>query len=90
MKIKDIVLKMLVEDEKTRGNDPYLIYKVYEYMNWPLNLKDIAKSGHNHFESIRRWRAKWQELNPALKPSIQIDLLRQDKQQRFYEEMRGI
>lgn len=87
MKIKDVVLELLQSDIKCRGNDNYLIYRVYLKFGWSTDLKDIAEQGNNHFESIRRWRAKWQEINPSLRPIKQVQLFRQSKEEQFREEM---
>lgn len=90
MTIKEVVLEILTHDIKARGNDNYLILKVYEKFGWSTDLKDIAENGENHFESIRRWRAKLQQTNPFLKPSKQIQLFREVKEEQFYNDMRGI
>ena len=88
MTIKDCVYEILKTDIKARGNDNYLILKVYEKFGWSTDLRDIAENGENHFESIRRWRAKLQQTNPFLKPIKQIQLLRDEKQTKFHNEMR--
>lgn len=88
MTIKDCVYEILKNDIKSRGNDNYLILKVYEKFGWSTDLRDIAENGENHFESIRRWRAKLQQTNPFLKPIKQIQLLRDEKQTKFHNEMR--
>lgn len=88
MTIKEAVLIELTEDKKTRDNDPYLIFKVYKRFGWPTDLETIAESGENHFESIRRWRAKWQEINPMLRPSPKVEELRLDKEMYFREAMK--
>lgn len=88
MTIKEVVLDLLQKDIKCRNNDNYLIYQVYMRFGWKTDLKDIAENGNNHFESIRRWRAKWQEINPMLRPSPKVEELRLIKEQDFREEMK--
>lgn len=88
MTIKEVVFDILQKDIKARGNDNYLILQVYKRFGWSTNLEDIAENGENHFESIRRWRAKLQQANPFLKPVKQIQLFREEKQTKFYNEMR--
>lgn len=90
MTIKDVVLEILQKDIKARNNDNYLIYQVFLKFGWSTDLKDIAEIGENRFESIRRYRAMIQKINPYLRPSEQVSLLRQEKETRMYEEMRGI
>lgn len=88
MTIKDCVYEILKTDIKARGNDNYLILKVYQKFGWSTDLRDIAENGENHFESIRRWRAKLQQTNPFLKPQKQIQLFREEKREKFHNEMR--
>lgn len=88
MTIKEAVLQELIEDKKTRDNTNYLIYKIYVKFGWSTDLKEIAKEGTNHFETIRRWRAKWQEINPMLRPSPKVQELRLIKEEEFREAMK--
>lgn len=90
MKIKDVVLEILQNDVKARNNDNYLIYQVFLKFGWSTDLRDIAEYSENRFESIRRCRAKAQELNPYLRPSKQTQLFRDIKEERIRNEMRGI
>lgn len=71
--LKDIVERILIDDEKARKDDNYLILKVIE----KLHPDEVGKSfnevmlnaKHNkiNFESIRRCRQKVQQLYPELK-----------------------
>lgn len=89
-KIREAVTKILEEDEKARGNTPYLIYRVYKQMGWPTDLEQIAKNPINRFESISRARRKAQELNPMLMPEEKITQRRQELEEEYRTEMRGL
>ena len=88
IKTRDVVLKILQEEELARSNDNYLILRVYETLGLPTDLRDIARTSTNKFESIRRWRAKLQEINPYLRPRVQTSRRRKAMEEKYREEMR--
>ena len=90
MTIKEVVLDILTKDVKARGNDNYLILKVYQHFGWSTDLAVIAQGTKNQFESISRARRKAQELNPMLMPEEKIVNRRQELEEEFRTEMRGL
>ena len=88
--IRQAVYQVLTQSEEARGNDNYLIYKVFEMMGWSTDLKDIANSRKNRFETIRRYRQKIQETNPSLQPDEFILKRRNAYEAIKREEMRGL
>lgn len=71
--LKDIVEEILINDEKARKDDNYLILKVVEKLHPEQVEKSFdevmlnAKKNRINFESIRRCRQKVQQLYPELK-----------------------
>ena len=89
-KIRDVVTEILEQDEEARGNDNYLIYKVFKQMGWSTDLREIAKGTKNKFESISRARRKAQELNPMLLPAEKVVARRRELEEETRIEMRGL
>ena len=90
-KIREVVTGILEKDERARGNDNYLIYKVFKQMGWPTSLEAIAENTTiNRFESISRARRKAQEINPMLMPKDKIVNRRQELEEEYRTEMGGI
>lgn len=71
--LKDIVEQILIDDEKARKDDNYLILKVIEKLHPEQVGKRFnevmlnAKQNGINFESIRRCRQRVQQLYPELK-----------------------
>ena len=76
--ISKIVKQILVEDERAREDDAYLIFLVVQKVNPEMAgsmFRDVmfnAKNKGISFESIRRCRQKVQEQNPELRPKEKI------------------
>lgn len=72
-RLKDIVEQILIDDEKARKDDNYLILKVIEKLHPDQVGKcfnDVmlnARQNGINFESIRRCRQRVQQLYPELK-----------------------
>lgn len=91
MNLKDVVIRILQTDEKARGNDNYLYYKVFQYMEWPLDLKYIADfTTTNQFETISRIRRKVQATNPLLLPKKHITKNRKQREEMFKDFAKGV
>ena len=88
--IREVVYEILTQSEEARGNDNYLIYKVFQIMGWSTDLKDIANSRKNRFETIRRYRQKIQETNPQLQADEFVMKRRDAYESIKREEMRGL
>ena len=90
MNIRDLVTEILEKDPKARGNDNYLIYRVFIIKGWDTDLAAIADTKENRFESISRARRKAHELNPMLMPEDKIIARRRELEQEYRTEMRGL
>lgn len=89
--LRQIVVKILETDERARGNDGWLYYKVFQYMEWPTDLKDIAEiTTINQFETISRIRRKAQQNNPLLLPNKHINKKRKQREEIFKDFSRGM
>ena len=85
-----LVKKILIENPKARGCDPYLYVKVMEKLNPEaknkrfaevmLNLKEL---GLPCFETVRRTRADIRSKNPDLKPDKEIQDFRTELEEEF-------
>lgn len=90
--IKEIVIKLLEENEALRGDDDLLYLEVLKknYINvHNTSLQEFftnrKRKGLPSFESIRRSRQKAQEENPALKPCEEIQKGREKQREKFYD-----
>lgn len=91
MLAKDRVIKLLTEIPQTRENDNLLIAYFIKDEYGIHNMFDLAlKTKANVYETIRRTRAKVQEENPLLRPSIEVYKARLSKEKMVREEMRGL
>lgn len=91
-RIKDMVLFELENRPETRGSDRLLIYHVYNdyygVANLPF-LEVLQMDDLPNFESIRRCRAKAQEVRPDLRPNDNVIAFREDNQQAYFDFMTG-
>ena len=93
MNIRDKVEQLLKDIPQTRENDRLLIAYVLKDMFKVQNTFDIALNKEikgNVYESIRRSRAKIQEINPMLRPSQEVYEARMRLEQQYREEMRNV
>lgn len=88
---KDKITQLLTDVPQTRENDNLLIaYYIKDELGLQ-NTFDIALyTKNNIYESIRRTRAKIQEENPLLRPSVETYNARLNKENRVREQMRGL
>ena len=98
-KLKDLekrVRKILEKNPKTRGDDDLLYNYVMKEMKVDLNVsaKDFLlsyrKMGLPTIESVGRARRKVQEKDETLKPTPDIILKRQKRENSFYCYSLGI
>ena len=86
-KVKDMVLFELENRPETRDSDRVLISKVYEdffgIKNEPF-FEVLMRDGVPNFESIRRCRAKAQEVRPDLRASETVQDFRFDREQIYF------
>lgn len=98
--IKDLVEKLLTENEVLRGDDDLLYLEVLraEHPYWDngritTNIEKISigeffaerkKQKLPSFESVRRSRQKVQEERPELKPCKKIQKAREEKRDEYY------
>lgn len=86
-KVKDMVVFELENRPETRDSDRVLIQKVYEDF---FGIKDepffdvLMRDDVPNFESIRRCRAKAQEVRPDLRASETVQDFRFDKEQIYF------
>lgn len=93
-KTKQVVYKILDEDEYARENDNYLIFKVLNEMIridkstaiWAV-LNGMSLCGIS-FESITRHRRKWLEKHPEIKSKLKATEKRQEEEENYYLEYR--
>ena len=98
--IKNVVKKILEEDEYARGNDDYLILKVVQelrpelsggsFATVMLNLKKCSKDKQITFEGITRARRKLQELYPFLRAKNEVENLRREEEENYHAEYNHI
>lgn len=89
-KTKEVVYRILNEDEYARENDNYLIFRTLNEMTginketaiWTV-LNRMSYKGIS-FESITRHRRKWVELHPEIK--IKSKEKRQKEEEEYYLE----
>ena len=83
-----IVESILVEDERTRNSDHWLIIETLRRMGFKIyiNYEDI--NNLPAFETITRCRRKIQSENPNLKADEQIQEARDNKESIIQEIMR--
>lgn len=94
--IKNVVKKILEEDEYARGNDDYLILKVVQelrpelsgglFATVMLNLKNCNKDKQITFEGITRARRKLQELYPNLRGNAETEQSRKKEEENYHVE----
>lgn len=91
-KTKEIVYKILEQDEYARENDNYLILRTLNEMTgidkstaiW--NVLSKMKFKGISFESITRHRRKWLELHPEIKTKLKATPKRQEEEENYYLE----
>ena len=85
-KVKDMVIFELENRPATRDSDRLLIVKIYEdffgIKNEPF-FDVLMRDDLPNLESIRRCRAKVQEVRPDLKASEKVQDFRFDKEQVY-------
>lgn len=88
--LRDKIASILTRYPETRGNDMllYYIYLVEEQIS--TDLKDLAENPKNIFESISRARRKAQEINPLLLPDRHITRRKNQLEEQFREEYKGL
>lgn len=86
-KVKDMVVFELENRPETRDSDRVLILKVYEdffgIKNEPF-FEVLMRDDVPNFESIRRCRAKVQEVRPDLRASETVQDFRFDREQIYF------
>lgn len=86
-KVKDMVLFELENRPETRDSDRVLISKVYEdffgIKNEPF-FEVLMRDDVPNFESIRRCRAKVQEVRSDLRASEAVQDFRFDREQIYF------
>lgn len=86
-KVKDMVIFELENRPATRDSDRLLIVKIYEdffgIKNEPF-FDVLMRDDLPNLESIRRCRAKVQEVRPDLKASEKVQDFRFDKEQVYF------
>lgn len=86
-KVKDMVVFELENRPETRDSDRVLISKVYEdffgIKNEPF-FEVLMRDDVPNFESIRRCRAKVQEVRPDLRASETVQDFRIDREQIYF------
>ena len=86
-KVKDMVLFELENRPETRDSDRILISKVYEdffgIKNEPF-FEVLMRDDVPNSESIRRCRAKVQEVRPDLRASETVQDFRFDREQIYF------
>lgn len=86
-KVKDMVVFELANRPETRDSDRVLISKVYEdffgIKNEPF-FEVLMRDDVPNFESIRRCRAKAQEVRPDLRASETVQDFRVDREQIYF------
>ena len=91
--IKDMVLFELENRPETRSSDRLLIVRIYEdYFGITKNdlfLDVLLRDDVPNFESIRRCRAKVQEVRPDLKADKEVVEFREDNQQAYFNFFGG-
>lgn len=88
---RNVVYKILSEDEEARRNDNYLIFRTISEMTgidkdtaiWKV-LNNMKYKGIS-FESITRHRRKFLELNPELKEE-NTEKVRREEEENYYLE----
>ena len=87
-KVKDMVLFELENRPETRSSDRLLIYYVYRDYYGIGNFhsfKDVMeRQDLPSFETIRRCRAKAQEIRPDLKANDDVIAFREDNEQAYF------
>ena len=86
-KVKDMVLFELENRPETRDSDRVLISKVYEDFFGIKNesfFEVLMRDDVPNFESIRRCRAKVQEVRPDLRASETVQDFRFDREQIYF------
>lgn len=99
--LKNLVMKLLMENEELRGDDDLLYLEVLKsicphwnnaYINTDIENVTICEfftQRRNRklpsFESVRRSRQKVQEERPGLKPCAPVQKGRQMQENRFYD-----
>lgn len=89
-KTKEVVYRILNEDEYARENDNYLIFRTLNEMTginketaiWTV-LNRMSYKGIS-FESITRHRRKWIEIHPEIK--VRAKEKRQKEEEEYYLE----
>lgn len=86
-KVKDMVVFELENRPETRDSDRILISKVYEdffgIKNEPF-FEVLMRDDVPNFESIRRCRAKVQEVRPDLRATETVQDFRFDREQIYF------
>ena len=91
--VKDAVRTVLTTEPATRDSDWLLISKVMEFfVDTNVSLADLCKRGYEQgdipsFESIRRYRQKWQEMIPELRSTKKIQEYRKEQEIRIRKEL---
>lgn len=77
--IEKTVYNIMLEDERSRSDDKYLICRVLEEKGLPTDLKQLENK--ISLESITRARRRIQATNPQLQPSKKVKELREEMQE---------
>ncbi len=95
-KVKDIVEKVLVDDEKSRGSDARLYSNICKLINIQATsrpfyevVENPAKYGFPNYETVRRTRQKIQEEREELRPSKIVQDGRKEAEQMYLDFVRG-
>lgn len=91
--IKQIVFDILTNDKKARDSDTYLYLEVVRavkpaLLSQPLMIAFFDKDLPN-YESVRRSRQKMQESFPLLRPSDNVQAMRELQEQEYREVFCG-
>jgi len=81
--IKDAVREVLEECPKSRNSDKLLILLVFKKLGFEMFIDDIKNSPS--FESITRWRRKFQNTMGYCTPEEDIDALRNRRELEYRE-----
>lgn len=91
--IKDLVLKILKDNPKTRDSDRILYNEVCEAMGYDTHLMTGWELLHDKampsFESVRRSRQKAQAENPELRACADVQNRRMELELEYREFARG-
>lgn len=88
--IKEAVMYSLIKYPSTRANDNELIYRVLKRLNMPTDYSLLRKDTSNTVGTITRYRRKFQETNPLLRPEKQVSKRRIALENKFRKEMSNV